>query len=101
MRRAASGRHAVVTALGYKHAYLPVQGPASRELLQGLTDADLSAAAMAYFSCRTLTLAGVPMLVSRNGYSGELGYELFKPTQKTRSGCAEADHKFVVSRGRR
>lgn len=81
VQRAAAGRHAVVTALGYKNAYLSVQGPASRELLQGLTDTDLSAAAMAYFSCRTLTLADVPMLVSRTGYSGELGYELFYPSE--------------------
>ena len=81
VRGATSGRHAVVTALGYKNAYLSVQGPASRALLQGLTNTDLSAAAMAYFSCRPMTLAEVPMLVSRTGYSGELGYELFYPSE--------------------
>jgi aminomethyltransferase len=70
-----------VTALGYKNAYLSVQGPASRTLLQGLTNTDLSAAAMTYFSCRSMTLAEVPMLVSRTGYSGELGYELFYPSE--------------------
>lgn len=81
VQRAASGRHAVVTPLGYKNAYLSVQGPASRELLQGLTDADLSGSAMAYFSLKMMTLADVPMLVSRTGYSGELGYELFYPSE--------------------
>ena len=81
VRGAASGRHAVVTPLGYKNAYLSVQGPASRTLLQGLTDTDLSAAGMAYFSCQPLTLADVPMIVSRTGYSGELGYELFYPSE--------------------
>ena len=81
VRRAAVGRHAVVTALGYKNAYLSVQGPASRTLLQGLTEADLSAAGMAYFSCKEMSLAEVPMLVSRTGYSGELGYELFYPSE--------------------
>ncbi len=81
VKAAAAGRHAVVTALGYKNAYLSVQGPASRALLQGLTATDLSAAAMAYFSCKPMTLAEVPMLVSRTGYSGELGYELFYPSE--------------------
>ncbi|MCW6507743.1 aminomethyltransferase family protein [Lichenifustis flavocetrariae] len=81
LRRAAEGRHAVVTALGYKNAYLSVQGPNSRELLQGLTESDLSTTALAYFSLKLMTLADVPMLVSRTGYSGELGYELFYPSE--------------------
>ena len=81
VQRAASGRHAVVTPLGYKNAYLSVQGPSSRTLLQGLTDADLSSAAMPYFSCRAMNVADVPMLVSRTGYSGELGFELFYPSE--------------------
>ncbi len=81
VQRAAAGQHAVVTALGYKNAYLSVQGPASRALLQGLTDSDLSASGLAYFSCATATLADVPMLISRTGYSGELGFELFYPSE--------------------
>jgi aminomethyltransferase len=76
------GRHAVVTNLGYKNAYLSVQGPRSRELLQGLTKTDLSAAALPYFSFTVGTLADVPgTIVSRTGYSGELGYELIYPSE--------------------
>jgi aminomethyltransferase len=76
------GRHSIVTNLGYKRAYLSVQGPRSRELLQGLTEVNLSGAALPYFSFTEGTLAGVPgTIISRTGYSGELGYELFYPSE--------------------
>ena len=76
------GRHAVVTNLGYKRAYLSVQGPRSRELLQSLTKTDLSTAALPYFSLTEGTVADVPgTVISRTGYSGELGYELFYPSE--------------------
>lgn len=76
------GRHAVITNLGYKRAYLSVQGPRSRELLQSLTKADLSTAALPYFSFTKGALADVPdMIISRTGYSGELGYELLYPSE--------------------
>lgn len=71
-----------VTNLGYKNAYLSIQGPHSRSLLGRLTDADLSSSALPYFGFTEATVAGVPQtLLSRTGYSGELGYELFYPVE--------------------
>ena len=71
-----------VTNLGYKNAYLSIQGPNSRRLLSTLTDADLSTAAFPYYSFTEATVAGVPdVLLSRTGYSGELGYEIFYPVE--------------------
>lgn len=71
-----------VTNLGYRNAYLSVQGPRSRALLSALTDVDLSTGALPYFRFSRGTLAGVPdVVVSRTGYSGELGYELFFPIE--------------------
>jgi len=58
-------------------AYLSVQGPRSRELLSGISDADLSSEALPYFRFVRATVAEVPAVVSRTGYSGELGYELY------------------------
>jgi len=60
-------------------AYLSLQGPKSRDILSRLTDADLSTAALPYFSFIQTDVAEVPMHVSRTGYSGELGYELYYP----------------------
>ncbi len=54
-----------------------VSGPRSRELLQSLTDADVSGLRYFRFWPERVKVAGVPCVVSRTGYSGELGYELF------------------------
>jgi len=79
---AQSGQAVVVTNLGYRNAYLSIQGPHSRRLLGALTNADLSTAALPYFSFTMAKVADVPeTLLSRTGYSGELGYELFYPVE--------------------
>lgn len=77
IRDAGSGRRVYVTNIVSGTAYLSVQGPCSRDLLARLTDADLSSAALPYFRFIHADVAEVPMLVSRTGYSGELGYELY------------------------
>lgn len=54
---------------------LAVQGPQSLAVLQKLTDVKLSA--LEYYHFTRGKLAGVPMLISRTGYTGELGFELY------------------------
>jgi aminomethyltransferase len=57
-------------------AAIAVQGPRSCQVLTPLVDADLSS--LDYFrAMANCSVAGVPALVSRTGFSGELGYELF------------------------
>jgi aminomethyltransferase len=75
----ARDRRAYVTNCISGTAYLSVQGPGSRELLAALADADLSADELPYFRSVRASVADVPTLVSRTGYSGELGYELYYP----------------------
>jgi aminomethyltransferase len=71
-----------VTSLGYSNAYLSIQGPRSREVLGRLTNVDLSTSGLRYFCFVTGKLGGVPeAVISRTGYSGELGYELFFPVE--------------------
>ena len=57
--------------------HVQVQGPRSRALLAGLCDADLAGLPYFRFWPERVALAGVPCWISRTGYSGELGYELF------------------------
>lgn len=67
----------VFTDLAPRTAKLDIQGPRSREFLEqalGVALPDL-----AYFHFRELSLLGVPCLLSRTGYTGEFGYELFLP----------------------
>lgn len=54
---------------------LAVQGPQSLATLQPLTSVDLGG--LAYYSFAAGELAGVPMIISRTGYTGELGFELY------------------------
>lgn len=58
---------------------LVVAGPKSREVLQGLTDADLSNAAFRWLSAQEITLAGIPVRALRVTYVGELGWEIHAP----------------------
>jgi aminomethyltransferase len=54
---------------------LAIQGPASLQTLARLTASDLSV--IPYYAFIQTTLAGVPMIVSRTGYTGELGFEIY------------------------
>jgi aminomethyltransferase len=76
----ADGLNAGVTNLGAGRAFLSVQGPLSRQILEPHADADISSAALAYYGFTRGAVAGVPdTVISRTGYSGELGFELFYP----------------------
>ncbi|MGV9284475.1 glycine cleavage system aminomethyltransferase GcvT [Streptomyces sp. NPDC003730] len=57
------------------YALLAVQGPESPGILASLTDADLDG--LKYYAGLPGTVAGVPALIARTGYTGEDGFELF------------------------
>lgn len=56
-------------------AALALQGPTSRQVLQQLTGRDLTK--LRYFRQLSATIAGRPLDISRTGYTGDLGYELW------------------------
>lgn len=58
-----------------EYSLLAVQGPKSIETLQKLTSTDLES--IPYYGFAEGTLAGVPMILSRTGYTGEIGFELY------------------------
>ena len=62
--------------------HVQLQGPRSRELLAEVCDADVRGLGYFRFLPEQVDVGGVPAWVSRTGYSGELGYEIF---------CAPAD----------
>jgi aminomethyltransferase len=62
--------------------HLQVQGPRSRELLAALTPVDVASLRYFRFIPEPVTIGGVEgCWISRTGYSGELGYEVFCPPQ--------------------
>ncbi|HSM33643.1 MAG TPA: aminomethyltransferase family protein [Anaerolineae bacterium] len=58
-------------------AALALQGPLSRDVLEAACQTSL--AALPYFGRRELTIGGTSVDVSRTGYTGDLGYELWIP----------------------
>ncbi len=58
-----------------------VFGPGARELLQPLTTADLSDGAFGYMRAQEIPIGAVPCLAVRVTYVGELGWELYCPTE--------------------
>jgi aminomethyltransferase len=58
-------------------AALAVQGPTSATLLRRVADADV--ASLKYFRVTSGTIAGVAVDISRTGYTGDLGYEIWMP----------------------
>lgn len=76
---------------------LAVQGKKAEETLQKLTDTDLSAIKFYWFT--EGTLAGAPMLISRTGYTGEPGFELYFENQYAKSvwdAVFEAGEEFGI-----
>ncbi|CAB4907684.1 unannotated protein [freshwater metagenome] len=58
-------------------AVLSLQGPRSRDVLRGLTDADVSHEGLPYYGILSdIEVAGVPARVARVGFTAELGYEI-------------------------
>jgi aminomethyltransferase len=62
--------------------HVQLQGPRSRDVLAGLCETDVRGLGYFRFVPEQVRVGGVPAWVSRTGYSGELGYEIF---------CAPAD----------
>ena len=56
-------------------------GPRARDILAPLTTDDLSNGAFPYLTARSITIGRVPVLALRVTYVGELGWELYAPTE--------------------
>lgn len=71
---------------------LAVQGPSSRAIL--LEGADGAVQKLKYFRFVTTTFAGIPVQISRTGYTGDLGYEIWVERDR-----AEALWDAVMEKG--
>ncbi len=76
---------AVALDVSSAYAVLALMGPRSRELLTTLTDADLSTAAFPFATSQIIDLGYARVRASRITYVGELGYELYIPTEFAQS----------------
>ncbi|MBN8611769.1 MAG: GcvT family protein [Deltaproteobacteria bacterium] len=94
------GGHAFVTDVTSGLVQINVQGPRSRPLLQSITSADVSNEAFAFRAAREIDIGFARALCLRITYLGELGYELYVPTEQAvhvydRLVAAGASHGLV------
>ena len=78
---------------------LAIQGPKSIETLQKLTDAPLST--VPYYNFVRAKIAGIDMIASRTGYTGEVGFEIYFPadlsvSKKVWTAIMEAGREFGI-----
>jgi aminomethyltransferase len=74
---ATKGLDVSVDYIAHELPNMQIQGPRSRELMRTLTDADVDSLGYFRFIPEQVTVGGVPVWLSRTGFSGELGFELF------------------------
>lgn len=75
-----------VVSLGYRYVSLSLQGPLSRACLERVTTQDVSSDALPGFGVVKATVADVDgVILTRTGFTGELGYELWVPTEHIES----------------
>jgi len=78
VRENTKGFDCVVEDLSDAYTQLAIQGPHAAEVLQKLTDADLSAVKNYWFTLGTV--CGLPgRMIARTGYTGEDGFEIYIP----------------------
>jgi 4-methylaminobutanoate oxidase (formaldehyde-forming) len=94
IRRHLGEARAVLTDVTSSEAVLGVMGPRARALLARVTDADLSNAAFPFLSSQEIWLGSAPVRAARVTYVGELGWELYVPTE-----FAGAVYDAVVAAG--
>jgi aminomethyltransferase len=78
-------------------AALALQGPTSGKLLKSVAEADIGN--LKYFRVTSGKIAGVPVDISRTGYTGDLGYEIWVPWKqavKIWDALMEAGRRFDI-----
>jgi len=89
----AIGLDVAIEDISEQVAALALQGPTSGKLLDAVADADVRS--LKYFRMTRGAIAGVPVDISRTGYTGDLGYEIWMPWDR-----ATAVWDALMSRGR-
>jgi glycine cleavage system T protein (aminomethyltransferase) len=79
-RQNAVGLDVAIADISDEVAALALQGPTSARLLRAVADADIDH--LKYFRVTSGTIAGVQVGISRTGYTGDLGYEIWMPASQ-------------------
>jgi aminomethyltransferase len=80
-RQNGAGLDVQIEDVSERVAALALQGPTSARVLREAADVDIDA--LRYFRVTHGTIAGVPVDISRTGYTGDLGYEIWLPAERS------------------
>ncbi|MFL5806997.1 MAG: FAD-dependent oxidoreductase [Roseiflexaceae bacterium] len=80
-RHAPTDGSVTITDLSSAYATIGLWGPQARAVLERVAEEDVSSAAFPYYTGRPLTIDTVPAYALRISYAGELGWELYAPTE--------------------
>ena len=75
LRMNAVGMEVLIDDVSARTGALALQGPLARDLLQTITPADLQK--LGYFKLIQTSIRDIPVTISRTGYTGDLGYEIW------------------------
>ena len=78
-RQNAAGLDVSIDDISEEVAALALQGPTSARVLRAAAEADIER--LKYFRVTSGSIAGVPVDISRTGYTGDLGYEIWIPAR--------------------
>jgi len=82
-RSCTADKHAFVTDVTSAYSTLAIMGPNARSLMQRLTSSDLSHAAFPFATRQTVEIGYANVEAFRISYVGELGWELYMPSEFT------------------
>jgi len=85
LRRACRGRSVEISDITDDWSVIGVMGPRSRDLLQTISNLDLSNESFPFGSMNLINIGGVPCNALRMSYVGELGWELYIPANQANS----------------
>ena len=71
----AKGMDVDIEEVSENYGALALQGPKARDILQRISSEDITS--LGFFRLTRTELGGVPTIVSRTGYTGDLGYEIW------------------------
>jgi aminomethyltransferase len=80
LEAAGEGLNVTIEDVTERLCALSLQGPCSRDVLSSAVGRDMSD--LPFFGRADVTIGGVPVSISRTGYSGDLGYELWIPFEQ-------------------
>jgi aminomethyltransferase len=83
IKQNAQGLDVAIEDISDALAALALQGPTSREILKSCAGGDV--AGLKYFRVTKAEIRGIPVEISRTGYTGDLGYEIWVASDKALS----------------